>query len=167
MAIKSTVNAEIKKVIGRVKEKQGQFEALVRNQDWVDEARKYADRQSKEVRKILSGDVSKVKTFLEKERKELEKFQKQIPGEVKKLRQFVLGQRKELEQLIANVKKVASQGAKGASAPQKNRGKKKASAKKATKRNPAASTEPAVTPVAPASAKGPMTEQTGSGPIQS
>lgn len=110
MANLKSVNGELKKVVGRVKTAQSQLQALVKNQDWVDEARKYAERQGKEVRKILNGDVTKVRAFLEKEKKELEKFQKQVPGEVKKFREFVLGQRKELEKLLANVKKVASEG---------------------------------------------------------
>ncbi len=101
----AAVNSEIKKVISRVKEAQAKLQGLIKNQDWVDEARKYAERQSKEVKKLLSADISKVKTFLEKERKELERFQKQIPGEVKKLRVFVQGQKKELEKLLSNVRK--------------------------------------------------------------
>ena len=111
MATIKNVNAELKKVVGRVKEAQGELKAMIDNHDWIDEARKYAERQGKELKKLLGSDISKVKEFLERERKELERFQKQIPGEVKKLRQFVGDQRKELEKLIANVKKVTTQGA--------------------------------------------------------
>lgn len=150
------IKSELKKVVGRVKQAQGQFEALIKNQDWVDEARKYADRQGKEIRKILGGDVAKLKTFLEKERKELEKFQKQIPGEVKKVRQFVVGQRKELEKLLANVKKVASQGAPGVvkAASKATRASSKPSKKKtASKTSASAATQagesaPAAAPTA-------------------
>src|ERR1051325_1818452 len=81
-----SMNAEIKKVVTRVKEAQVQLQNLVKSQDWIEEARKYAERQGKEVKKLFAPDVEKMKTFLERERKELERFQKQIPGEVKKFR---------------------------------------------------------------------------------
>ncbi len=113
------MNAELKKVVSRVKTAQAQLENLLKNRTWVEEARKYAERQGKEVKKLISGDVSKVKTFLEKERKELERFQKQIPGEVKKFRKFVMGQRKEIEKLLGSIargkKKSGSTGRKKAS----------------------------------------------------
>ena len=35
--------------------------------------------------------------FIERERKELERFQKQLPGEVKKIRAFMTEQRRELK----------------------------------------------------------------------
>jgi dsDNA-specific endonuclease/ATPase MutS2 len=101
-----SMNTEINKVVSKVKEAQGQLQNLINSHDWVEEARKYAERQGKEVKKILTSDVSKVKSFLEKERKELERFQKQIPGEVKKLRKFVNTQKKEFEKLLANVVKM-------------------------------------------------------------
>ncbi len=123
------MNTELKKIVGRVKEAQQQLQGLVQDQTWVEEARKYAERQGKEVRKLITSDVKKVRTFLEKERKELERFQKQIPSEVKKLRKFVDGQRKELEKLIATTRKV---GLKEAMAKaQKQRTKKTAAPKKA------------------------------------
>ena len=101
------INSEFRKVVGRVKTAQSNIQTVLKNQTWVDDARKYAEKQGKEVRKLLaSADAGKVKAFLEKERKELERFQKQIPGEVKKLRSFVAGQRKELEKLLKNVRKV-------------------------------------------------------------
>lgn len=103
--MKSAMNKDIKKVVGRVKDAQDKLQALIKSQEWVDEARKYAERQGKEVKKLISADAGKVKVFLERERKELERFQKQIPGEVKKFRTFVLSQRKELEKLLKNVRK--------------------------------------------------------------
>jgi peptidoglycan hydrolase CwlO-like protein len=132
-----TVNGELKKVVDRVKQAQNQLQGLIKSQDWVDEARKYAERQSKEVKKLLSGDVEKVKTFLEKERKELDKFQKQIPGEVKKFRTFVAGQRKELEKLLANVRKA---GINGATSKKKSSSKKSTSSKKKVAAAPATTT---------------------------
>jgi hypothetical protein len=100
------MNTELKKIVGKVKAAQAQLHGLVQDQSWVEEARKYAERQGKEVKKLISSDVNKVRDFLEKERKELERFQKQIPSEVKKLRKFVAGQRKELEKLLATTRKV-------------------------------------------------------------
>src|SRR4051812_17779725 len=100
------VNEDIKKVLNRVKEAQRSLQTYLKDQDWVEDARKYAEKQGKEVRKLLSSDLGKVKTFIEKERKELERFQKQIPGEVDKLRTFVKGQRKELQKLLVRVGKV-------------------------------------------------------------
>jgi len=101
-----TVNEEIKKVIGRVKEAQAQLQSIVNSQAWVDEAKKYAERQGKEMKKLFAPDVEKVKIFLERERREIEKFQHQIPIEVKKVRQFVTSQKKEFEKLITNVRKL-------------------------------------------------------------
>ena len=102
------MNAELKKVVGRVKTAQAQLQSLLKDKTWIEEARKYAERQGKEVKKLLSGDVARVKTFLERERKELERFQKQIPSEVQKFRKFVDGQRKEFERLLKNVRRAGA-----------------------------------------------------------
>src|SRR4051794_12479022 len=106
-----SMNAEIKKVVTRVKAAQNQLQGLIKSQDWVEEARKYAERQGKEVKKLFAPDVEKMKTFLERERKELERFQKQIPSEVKKFRKFVNTQKKEFEKLLTNVRKMNATGA--------------------------------------------------------
>jgi len=124
------MNAELKKVVGRVKTAQAQLQTLLKDKSWLDEARKYAERQGKEVKKLLSGDVSKVKTFIERERKELERFQKQIPGEVQKLRKFVDGQRKELEKLLKTVRKAKATGAGNGKAKASGTRKKSSGAKK-------------------------------------
>jgi len=123
-----TVNKEIKKVVGRVKEAQVKLQKLIESQDWVEVARKYAERQGKEVRKLITADAGKVKTFLERERKELERFQKQIPGEVKKFRSFVLSQRKEFERLLVNVTKNGKKKTTGAAKKKSGSSKKSASA---------------------------------------
>jgi hypothetical protein len=123
--MKTNMNAEIKKIVLKAKTAQEKLQVLLKSQDWVEEARRYAEKQGKEVRKLLTSDVGKVKTFLEKERAELERFQKQIPGEVKKLRTFVKGQRKELGKLLANVRKAGLDGA------VKGKTRKKAASKKA------------------------------------
>jgi len=124
------VNADLKKVLNRVKAAQSQLETLLKDKTWVEEARKYAERQGKEVKKLFSADVTKVKSFLERERKELEKFQKQIPSEVKKLQKFVGAQRKEFQKLLTNVRK-AGRNAGGTA--------RKAGAKKRTTAKAAAS----------------------------
>jgi len=133
-----SVNSEINKVVLKVKEAQGQLQSLINGHDWVGEARKYAERQGKEVKKILTSDVSKLKSFLEKERKELERFQKQIPGEVKKLRKFVNTQKKEFEKLLAGVVKISNKGSKVKSAKTKAKSKKAPSSVKG-KKSPSAS----------------------------
>ena len=94
---------ELKKVISKVKEAQKQFKTLVDEKDWVEEARRYAERRSVEVKKLIHTDVKKVRSFLEKERKELEKIQKKVPGEIKKVRAFMETQRKEFEKLIRDL----------------------------------------------------------------
>lgn len=95
---------DVKQVLNKVKNAQGQFQALLKEKTWVEEARKYAEKQGKEVKKLLTADVAKVKVFLEKEKKELEKFQKQIPAEVDKLKKFVSAQRKEFEKLLVRIR---------------------------------------------------------------
>ena len=83
------MNSDLKKIVSRVKSAQNQLESMLKDKSWIEDARKYANRQSKEVKKLLTADVAKVRTFLERERKELARFQKQLPGEVQKLKKFV------------------------------------------------------------------------------
>jgi GTP-dependent phosphoenolpyruvate carboxykinase len=78
--------------------------------DWLDEAKNYAEKQRKEVKKLFAGDVEKVKKFLERERTSLERFQKDLPGEVKKLRGFMDGQKRELEKLMKNLRRATKTG---------------------------------------------------------
>jgi hypothetical protein len=106
----NAMESEVKKVVDRAKKAQVKLQTILHNQDWIEEARKYAEKQRKEVKKLLNHDVVKVKSFLEKERKELERFQKEIPGEVKKLRSFVKTQRKELEKLLKNLRRATQTG---------------------------------------------------------
>jgi bisphosphoglycerate-dependent phosphoglycerate mutase len=104
------MKTKIKKVVGQVKTARAKLEknfGVLKGQDWVEEARKYAEKQSKEMKKLLATDAKKVQAFVTKERKELEKLQKQLPAEVEKLRTFVLSQRKEFEKLITKVRKNA------------------------------------------------------------
>ena len=109
-------NKEIKKIVGKIKSVQQQFHGLVKDKNWLEDARKYAEQQGKEIKKLVSGDMNKVKSFLDREKKELERFQKQIPGEIKKIKAFVNDQKKELEKLLATVKKASGKGRKKKSA---------------------------------------------------
>jgi Zn-finger nucleic acid-binding protein len=122
------IDGELKKVVSRVRTAQTTLHSVLKNQKWVEDARKYAEKQSREVRKLLSSDLGKVKTFLERERKDLERFQRQIPGEVKKLRDFVKGQRRELEKLLKNVRAAGKGAKKAKSAPRKKAKSRSASA---------------------------------------
>ena len=132
------MNADLKKIVSRVKSAQTQLETLLKDKSWIEDARKYANRQSKEVKKLLTADVAKVRTFLERERKELERFQKQLPAEVQKLKKFVDSQRKELEKLLGSVRKVRDGKQKTKKTGSKKKaGTKKATTKKATKKTPA------------------------------
>ena len=120
---------DLKKVVQRLKTVQQKFQNLVKDKTWLEDARKYAENQGKEVKKLLTSDVTKVKTFLDKEKRELEKFQKQIPAEIEKFKVYVGAQKKELEKLLKNVKKTA----------EKKVGKKKTARKtKSAKRPPQA-----------------------------
>lgn len=127
------MNADLKKIVSRVKTAQTRLQSVLNNQDWpgyMDEARKYAEKQGNEVKKLLSSDLGKVKTFIERERKELERFQKQIPGEVKKFKKLLTQQRKDLEKMLGSLGTLNGK--------KRKTGPKKASAKKAGTRKKAA-----------------------------
>lgn len=79
----------------------GQIRGLIKDRAKL---QAFAGKQSKEVRKMITTDLNKVKAFLEKERKELEKIQKNIPQEFKKLRKFVDGQKKEIRKMMKQIK---------------------------------------------------------------
>lgn len=97
------VNSELKKVLARVKSAQGQIQTMLKDKTWMDEAKKYAERQGKEAKKLINADVEKLKSFVEREKKELAKLQAQIPGEVAKIKKFMDHQKKELGSLLKNV----------------------------------------------------------------
>ncbi len=101
----ATVNTELHKVVKKAKVAQEKLQTILKDKSWIEDARKYAEKQGKEVKKLLANDVDRVLSFLEKQSKELEKIQKQIPAEVKKLKKYVHAQRKEFDALVANVKK--------------------------------------------------------------
>lgn len=104
------MNKEVKKVVESAKKAQKKLQGLLKNQDWMDEAKIYAEKQRKEVKKLFAGDVEKVKKFLERERSSLERFQKDLPGEVKKLRGFMDSQKREFEKLIKNLRRATKTG---------------------------------------------------------
>lgn len=124
------MNPELKKIVSRVKTAQKKLEVMLDQQDWMEEARKYAEKQGNEVKKLLTSDFGKVKTFIERERKELERFQKQIPGEVKKFKTLLQGQRKELEKALKKLGAAKAKSFKGT--PKKATGTKKKSSKAAS-----------------------------------
>jgi dsDNA-specific endonuclease/ATPase MutS2 len=68
--------------------------------NWMDEARKFAERQGREVRKLIQSDLHRVRSFVEREKRDLEKLQKQIPGELNRWKKALEGQKKELTQLL-------------------------------------------------------------------
>lgn len=100
-------NGDWKKLVERLKTTQAQLQTMVKEGTWVDEARKYAEKQGSEVRKFLSADAEKFKVLLDRERKGLDKLQKQIPQEVQKFRDFVNDQKKEFEKLLLNIGKTS------------------------------------------------------------
>jgi DNA mismatch repair ATPase MutS len=124
----SAAKTNAKKILDRVKKARSQLEILLKDRTWIDEAKKVAEKQGKEVKKIIDSDVAKLRGFLEKERSELEKLQAQIPGEVARIKKFVSGQKKELSKLLTTVKKRANQ--KKAPGGAKKRPAKKAGAKR-------------------------------------
>lgn len=105
MIQKLKLNGEVKKVVKRLKSAQGRLKGLISYGSWLDDARKYAERQGQEVTKLLVTDMGKIREFVDKERKELERLQKRIPAEVQKWKKYVSTQRKELEGILSNVRK--------------------------------------------------------------
>lgn len=112
--VKAEVTKEVKKVVAQLKTAQKQLEGFFKNTDIVGEARKYADKQKKELQKLIHGDVTLVKEFLERQKGELDKIQKRIPTEVNKIKKYVASQRGDIEKLIGKVKKAAAGARTGA-----------------------------------------------------
>jgi hypothetical protein len=115
----------LKKVVKQLKTAQERFQVLLKDKSWLEDARKYAEVQGKEIKKLISADIGKVKAFLDKEKRELDKFQRQIPGEIKKFKTYMGSQKKELEKILNNVKKATGQKTAGKkTATRKTRSKK-------------------------------------------
>jgi ABC-type transporter Mla subunit MlaD len=96
------VRKEMKRWLDKMKAAQAQINTLVKD-NWVDEARRFAERQGKEVRKLIQSDLNKVRTFVERERKDLEKLQSQIPAELDRWKKALETQKKELSGLLNRV----------------------------------------------------------------
>ncbi len=131
----SAAKANAKKILDRVKSARTQLENLLKDRSWIGDAKKVAEKQGKEVKKIIDTDVAKLRVFLEKERKELEKLQAQIPGEVARIKHFVDGQKKELSKLLKTVKakaKTQKKSAAGTKSKKKTGTRKKSSSKGAS-----------------------------------
>lgn len=137
------IQTEVKKVVKQIQSAQKQFQSIIKNQAWLEDARNYAEKQKKEVSKLFSADWSKVKTFLEREAKQFDRFQKQIPTEVKRIGKIVTTQRKEFEKLLAGLTKTA----KGKKSPAKSGGvsKKKSASSAVTLKTGAATVDGAAT----------------------
>jgi hypothetical protein len=128
------MNAEMKKIVNRLKDAQSKLQSrvdgLMQNQDWIDEAKKYAERAGTDVKKLISSDVSKVKTFVDRQRKELERVQKQLPGEVKRFQKLLNQQRTELEKMIRKIRLAKKTGAAAKTKKRSTSTSKKATSKK-------------------------------------
>jgi len=133
---KNRKKVDVKKWLSRVRMTQGQMKSLIQGGGWMEDARQYLERQGKEVQKLIHGDLAKVKTFVERERRELERLQKQIPGEVTRWKKYLAAQRKELEKVLAGVR--GASGAKKSKKARKSSKKKTASKKAATRKSSAA-----------------------------
>ncbi len=125
MALDKKIQSELHKVLGKVKNAQNKLHEVLSHQPVLDEARKYAKHQSKEVKKLFAGDVTKILQFVEKEKKQLERLSGSLPEEIKKVKAFVSAQKKELTALLKSMRTLK---------PAK-KAKKKSSKKSVTKKS--------------------------------
>ncbi len=98
---------DINKVVGQFKAAQSKFQTVIKDKTWLEEARKIAETQGKELKKLVATDVKKVKSVIEREKKNLEKLQTQLPGEIEKFKVFFGKQRRELEKMLRLTKRAA------------------------------------------------------------
>lgn len=132
------ISVDLKNILRKIKGVQVQFKKTFDGKSVAVEAKKYADRQSKDLKKLINQDIEKVRSFLEDQKSEVERFQKQIPAEVKKWSQYLTSQRKELESILRTVSSGTAPKKKGSSKP---KAKKSASpAKKRTRAKKTSST---------------------------
>ena len=122
---------DVKKLMGKARTAQTQLKALLQDGNWMDEARKYVERQGKEMQKLIHGDLEKVREFVERERRELGRIQKQIPMEVTRWKKYLTSQRKELEKVLAGVRGASKKPTRKSKGGAKKRSTKKAAARKA------------------------------------
>ena len=96
---KQKQHREIKQWVEKMKTAQQQLNTLLKD-NWMDEARRFAQKQGKEVRKLIETDIEKVKSFVERERQDLERLQKQIPAELNRWKKALDTQKKEFSQFL-------------------------------------------------------------------
>ncbi len=108
----STFKKDIRKVVGRAKDAQRKFHNKLKTGNWIEEARKTAEKQTREVKKLFKGDVRKVRAYLEKERKELNRLQKKIPIEIRRMRNNLKSRKGDIERMLKAVKTAAIKEAK-------------------------------------------------------
>jgi hypothetical protein len=139
---------KFKDVVGQLKTKQKQLQHLV-SKDTLKEAKKYAETSSKELKNMLKNntDVKKVKSFIEKEAKEIHKLQKAIPTELAKFSKFVETQKKEFEKILKSVHALDA-----AEFIQEKVGLRKKPSKGSSKKSSKKATEAKATPVKAAEA---------------
>jgi len=125
---------DLKKLLARVRTTRARLKGLVQDGGWMEDARQYLERQGGEFQKLINSDLAKVRVFVERERRELERLQKQIPGEVKRWKKYLGSQRKELEKVLAGVR--------GATGVKKSRRAAKSSKKKTSSRKTTARRAP-------------------------
>jgi hypothetical protein len=129
------MSSELNKIVSRVKQAQVKIQKVMKNQDWLEEARKYAEHQGVGLKKLFASDSAKVEAFLERQRKELARIQKRIPGEVKKYRSLLQGQSKEFEKILGKL--VAGAQAKSAKKAKSAKSSSKAGGAKRKKKTSA------------------------------
>lgn len=131
-----SLNEEMRKLVSQLRSAQDRFQSAVKNGSVLEEARKVAERQKKDVRKLLGKDFDRVMNFIEKERKELDRLQKRLPGEVAKLKKYVQNSRQEFERILKRAKKTAKKAdaPTGGASSSKTAKKKPAARKKAKKK---------------------------------
>ena len=126
------VKSEIRRVAKSLKDAQAHFEKALASSNWVTDAKKYADKQRRQIDRLSRANVKKVKTFAEEQKKELNRILNRVPGEVQKVRRYVTSQKKDLERLVANVRKAALHQAKAVSRSKRTSKKKARNASSTT-----------------------------------
>lgn len=130
-----TIDTEVKRIVGRLRAAQGQVRTLLKDRSWIDDARKYAERRQGELTRLVRADVEKVRAFLVREKKEVEKLQRRLPREIEKVRKYVRAQRGEFEKLLKQLKTSAAGASKNTTAaakPLKKKGPGRPRKKKTT-----------------------------------
>jgi archaellum component FlaC len=138
---KQVMKADMKRWVEKFKGAQKQINALVKD-NWVDEAKRFAERQGKEVRKLIEADLHKVKTFVEREKRDLEKLQEQIPAELNRWKKLLESQKQDLSSLLGRAGDLAQ--AQKRSKKKRTASVKRKPASKRSKKSPKPASESAV-----------------------